>query len=110
MPVYNIRTTTPEERAIAVNANRNGYATSVTAVINGRVYQTNLNLFSFLGYFPGISIITGLFRLIVGMFTLCLSPNWANLQILRGTLEICCLGILFLPFDLGWLKFERVPD
>jgi hypothetical protein len=109
MPVYNIRTTTPEERAIAADANRNRYA-NVTAVVNGRVYQTNLNLFSFLGCFPGIGIITGLFRLIIGMVTLCVRPNWASLQILRGTLEICCLGILFLPFDLGWLKFERVPD
>lgn len=105
MANYSVRITTAEERSTAVNDN---FKSTVT--INGRAYKTQISGFAVLGYIPGISIITGLFRLVIGMVTYCINPEWSTSQIVRGTLEMCCIGIVYLPFDAGWLKCVKVSD
>lgn len=103
MPTYSLRLTTPRERGTTSHSS----GSSVTVNYNGRVYETRLTAWHILGYIPGISVITGLFHLMIGMCALCIKPGWANLQISRGILQICCLGILFLPCDAGCCKLER---
>lgn len=99
-----IRVTTPEERETHLRES----PASTTVEYNGHVYETGITLFQFLGYFPGMGVITGLIRLIGGICMVCIRPEWAVSQIIRGTVEICCLGIIYLPFDAGCFKVEVV--
>ena len=76
----------------------------------GRVYTTGIGPFEVLGYIPGTGVITGFFRFIMGLACCCIYKDWAGLQITRGILEMCGVGILFLPFDAGWCKLEPAFD
>jgi len=106
---YYLRATTTQERLAAVNANHCGCCYA-EVLVNGRVYQTNLSSCAVLGYIPGIGAIIGLFRICIATCTFCIAPNWSSLQIMRGILEICGVGLVYLPIDLGCLKCERVSS
>lgn len=78
----------------------------VTVNCNGRIYRTHCNPIHIMEYIPGLGAIIGIARLLFGL-CFCFTA-WGQCQMLRGTLDMCSLGILYLPFDYGWLKIIKI--
>ena len=70
--------------------------------IAGRTAITVLNV---VGWIPGASIISGAIRNVVGVFILSKSGSsnkvLGKVWIARGVSEMCCVGILLAPIDIG---------
>ena len=75
---------------------------------NGRNYKTSISAVDFLGYIPGLSCLIGLARMTLGSIVCCVAPSWGGYQIARGVVELCCLDLVFLPYDLGAIGFQRI--
>jgi hypothetical protein len=105
MPNYEVVLTTEAERLAIRQQNQFGIPAKVT--INGQQRDVVFDP-TFLGYIPIIGVITGIFRVTLGAISLCFSPSYGCKQLIRGTAEICCVGIVYHPFDAGILKFRRI--
>jgi hypothetical protein len=55
-----------------------------------------INLSTCLGYIPGISILTGFLKVYIKK----------KFGILRGILEILCIGVLLIPYDM-YITYKR---
>jgi hypothetical protein len=62
------------------------------------------------GWIPGISLIAGIFSIVLGGIAAKGKPSLAAVLILRGVLQVAQVGIILAPFDIGFSLVRLVRE
>ncbi|MCH9611801.1 MAG: hypothetical protein S4CHLAM102_02750 [Chlamydiia bacterium] len=74
--------------------------------VNIQGTQSCMAPINFLGYLPGPSVIIGMMRTTLACCAICINPDWAAINMVRGIFEMSCVGFIFMFYDLGCWQID----